>query len=233
MEELSIVDIFKTLFKRKSLIIGITLAAVVLAFLGTQLLMTPKYQASGTMFVSGKASGTTDTALTINDLTQSQKLVESYAVVLQSRSAAKEILEATGLDYKVDEIQSMISISSINESESMRISVTCTNAADAVTIANAVMDIAPDFLTDIVKVGNVAVIDVAESAVKVSPSLPKNLLIGFAAGFVLSVAFVLLVDMLDQTVKDEDDIVSHYKISVLGVVPNFSMPSKGGYYRYE
>lgn len=230
--ELSIIDIVRILLKKKWFILGTTIAGAVLALLITKIFITPMYEAVGTMYVSGKANNSAETALTINDVAQSQRLVQSYTGILQSKRAAKQVLAETQLAYKVEDIQKMISLTSVNESELMKIAVTCKEPADAVTIANSIMGIAPGLLAETVKVGNATVIDTAEDSKKVSPNTSMNTIIGFMIGLIISILVVLVINMLDQTVKDEDDVTENYHIPILGSVPNCNQASKGGSYAY-
>lgn len=228
MEELSILDLVKILMKRIWFIVGVAVIATLLAFVATKLLITPKYQATGTMYIKGE-----ETNISVNEVLQSQKLVNSYVEVLKSRTAAKKVLAATGLDYTEDEIREMIGMSASNETEVMVIKVTCTEPGDAIIIANALMDIAPEYLDDIIKVGNASVIDPAEEAVLASPSVIKNTLLGFLIGLIVACGIVLTLFFLDQSIKGEEDFTETYKLPLLGVVPDFEQSAKGGYYRYE
>lgn len=228
MEELSILDLVKILMKRIWFIVGVAVIATLLAFVATKLLITPKYQATGTMYIKGE-----ETNISVNEVLQSQKLVNSYVEVLKSRTAAKKVLAATGLDYTEDEIREMIGMSASNETEVMVIKVTCTEPGDAIIIANALMDIAPEYLDDIIKVGNASVIDPAEEAVLASPSVIKNTLLGFLIGLIVACGIVLTLFFLDQSIKGEEDFTETYKLPLLGVVPDFEQSTKGGYYRYE
>lgn len=228
MEELSILDLVKILMKRIWFIVGVAVIATLLAFVATKLLITPKYQATGTMYIKGE-----ETNISVNEVLQSQKLVNSYVEVLKSRTAAKKVLAATGLDYTEDEIREMIGMSASNETEVMVIKVTCTEPGDAIIIANALMDIAPEYLDDIIKVGNASVIDPAEEAVLASPSVVKNTLLGFLIGLIVACGIVLTLFFLDQSIKGEEDFTETYKLPLLGVVPDFEQSTKGGYYRYE
>lgn len=46
-----------------------------------------------------------------------------------------------------------------------------------------------------------------------------NTAIGLALGRVLGVLAAFLIFFLDKRVKDEDDILRHYDVPILGVVP--------------
>lgn len=56
-------------------------------------------------------------------------------------------------------------------------------------------------------------------AVQSSPSMKKNVVMGFILGVVAAAAIVVVITIMDDTLKSEDDIAKYLGISVLAVVP--------------
>lgn len=74
------------------------------------------------------------------------------------------------------------------------------------------------------KVGGVEVIDYAKYDPEnppspSSPSMKKNLLIGFLAGFALSFLIFFIKDLYDTSINSEDDLAKEFNIPILGTVP--------------
>lgn len=55
-------------------------------------------------------------------------------------------------------------------------------------------------------------------AVQSSPSMKKNVVMGFILGVVAAAAIVVVITIMDDTLKSEDDIAKYLGISVLAVV---------------
>ena len=55
-----------------------------------------------------------------------------------------------------------------------------------------------------------------------APSLPRNLAIAFVLGLIGVVGFVYISDMLDQTVRDPDDVARQFGLRLLGLIPDAS-----------
>ncbi|MEL1251532.1 GumC family protein [Aurantiacibacter gilvus] len=55
-----------------------------------------------------------------------------------------------------------------------------------------------------------------------TPSLPRNLAIAFGLGLVGVVGFVYVSDMLDQTVRDPDEVARQFGLRLLGLIPDAS-----------
>ena len=53
----------------------------------------------------------------------------------------------------------------------------------------------------------------------VSPNLPKNVVIGAALGMFLAAAIILVIYMLDDTVKSADDIEKYLGLNTLTAIP--------------
>jgi len=54
-------------------------------------------------------------------------------------------------------------------------------------------------------------------------------MIGLLVGFVLSCAVIILIDLLDTTIRDEDYLYQRYGIPVLAVVPDATETHKSSY----
>lgn len=229
MNEISVIDIAKILLKRIWFIIIVAVVCAALAFGYTKFLVSPQYKATATMYVVSRSTGNTD----VGDISNAQKLISSYTTVLQTSDKVMErIIEDTQLNYSVGQLKSMIQVVSRNSTELLEVNVTAYDQEDAVIIANAMFDAAKDVLTDVVKVGSVEKLDSAQYAVQVSPNIRNNTLLGLMIGLVLSCLIVLIMSLLDQTIKSEDDFSEEYDVPVLGSVPDFHETHKKGYYDY-
>ena len=49
-----------------------------------------------------------------------------------------------------------------------------------------------------------------------------------AIGVIVSIAYVLISNMLDTTIKSEEDIEKNLKLTVLATIPLYSQDDKGG-----
>lgn len=208
----------------------ILIAAAVLfgtaAYIITKLCITPLYAASGTMYVFNSENRQNAT-ITSSDITTSQKLVDTYIVILQSNVVLEQVAKETNLGYSAGQIGAMFTAAAVNDTEVFRVIITNSNPQHAQTIANAFLDVAPSEIIRVVKAGSVEVIDHAKlPSVPVSPNLPRNTAIASLLGFVLAALCVILVDLLDTRVKTEADITDLLDIPILGIIPAISPNGK-------
>ncbi len=74
-----------------------------------------------------------------------------------------------------------------------------------------------------VQTNNISMVDRAEVAgAPFKPDLRRNVMLGLVAGLLLGIAAALLLEQLDDSIKNPVDVEKHLKIAVLGVIPKTS-----------
>ena len=111
-----------------------------------------------------------------------------------------------------------------------------TDPEQAIEIANAFASVSCDYVAEFIPKANPKVVSSADRATLVSPRTLRNTaLAGIVAAFLLFCVFVL-IEILNDTIRGEDDFTSRYNIPLLGSVPDFeearkaNSGSKGRYY---
>ncbi len=217
-------------------LIGIVaVLCAVVTFLGTFFLVTPIYQSSAIFYVNNNALSVGDASLSLStgDLSAAKSLVESYIVILKTRTTLNDVIDYSGVDRTYGELMGMISAASVNNTEIFEIIVTSEDAAEAEEIANAIAYILPKRISSIIEGTSARIVD---SAVKAhSPSSPNytiNTLVGFMVGLVMMVVLIVLREIFNVSIRSEEDIQQCCNHPVLASVPDMTAPSKGGYYGY-
>lgn len=209
-------------------------------FLYTKFAVPLKYESYTSLYVRSDRSdstGNTETEVNMNTLNLSKSLVSTYVVVLQSDSVMDKIGNLLVLEFdeetlssvfeiedgkiSTDSIKECFTMTSIEDTEAMKISAVTTNPEVSAALCNMMAQVAPDFLIRVVGAGSVEIIDPAVADyTPVSASIPKNTLLGFVAGAVIAIAFIFIVDFFDDTIKDPDEISDLFDKAVLGEVQN-------------
>lgn len=224
--ELDLREILEFL-RRKILIIlvGMVLGLIVL-FIISKYFITPIYTAEVTMYVYNNEDRN-DTLVTVNDLTISQKLVDTYIVILKSDSVLNEVARKVDMGYSADEIRKMLSASAVSSTEVFEITISNSDPHRAQTIANTIANVAPDEIIRVVKAGDVQVIDYATLPEDPSsPNIKLNSVLGALLGIILSILMLVIIDMLDISIKDEGDLVEHFEYPIIGIIPSLNDTDK-------
>lgn len=196
--------------------------------------LTPTYAATVQLYVNNNYVDSP--GYSSAQITAAKDLADTYMVILESRNVLDVISEKTGGAYSYNKLKSMVSASAINETEVFQVKVTGTNYKDVAIIANYIADVLPEKITAIVEGSSVRVVDYAvENPNPVGPNYEKYVMLGAAAGLVLSMAMVILADVTDTTIKSEEYLIQAYsKLPLLAVIPGAESSGgygKKGYYR--
>ena len=212
----------------------VTFLCGVIDFAGSVLLITPEYQASALFYVNNSSVSFGDASLSISsgDISTAKNLVNSYRVILQSRATLLDVIDYADSHRTYSQLKGMISASSVDGTEVFRVTVTSTDPAEAELLANAIAHVMPGRIATIIEGSSAKVVDFAVlPSTPSSPDNMTNMFLGLLIGFTLSAGFVVLVEFIDVTIKDEDDVIRCCSYPILATVPNL-LRSKYGY-RYR
>jgi capsular polysaccharide biosynthesis protein len=223
--ELDLQRIFRAVWNGKIVIIVVAVLCAILAFLGTFFLVTPKYQASA-MFYVNNTGDSSDGVISSSDLVASKDLVNSYIVILNTKETLNTVIQSAGVDLNYGTLRGMISAGSVDDTEIFRVVITSADPVEAAKVAQAVADVLPGRINEIIDGTSAQVVSVTD--VPKSPSSPSytsSALFGFLIGFVVVAAIYLLRAVFDTTVRTEEDIAQICKYPVLTSVPDMGAVS--------
>ncbi|MEO3135272.1 Wzz/FepE/Etk N-terminal domain-containing protein [Turicibacter sanguinis] len=223
--EIDLSEIFGMLKKRWLMIFSLTVIAVIASGIISFFVLVPKYEASTTMLVNYKQNQ--EVTMTYSDMQMSQKLVNTYSEIVKSRGIAEDVVKKLKLDVAPSEIQSMLTVSGVNDTEVIKIKVTNEDPVLAADIANTVSDVFKKEVKSMMKVDNVSTIDTAEVPVHpISPNKVMNIAIAGVLGVMISVGLVFVLEFLDRTYKTPADIERHLDLPIIGAIPDMELAKK-------
>lgn len=233
MEELDLKDLFTMFWNKKVQIILIVAIFVVIGIIYTIGFVTPVYTSTTTLVLAGQTSdntvtNTTSDAITSTDLTLNSKLVGTYRELVTSDKVVRQVISNLGIDVDVEDLKKNITVTSVEDTELIEISVTNENPTYAMQIANETVELFKEQVAEIYNINNVHVVDAAEEeAVPSNVNHTKDVIIFAFMGIVVAVMYVIIANMLDTTIKSREEIEKLYKVPVLAEIP-FNTEEKGG-----
>lgn len=232
--EIDLLQIAKVIWKNLVLIILVGIIFGVAAYAYTKICVAPTYKADIMVNVNNNAtqSGNKDSVST-SEISASKSLVSTYIVILKSRSMINEVIDMSGVDYTYEKLVKMISGESVSSTEIMRVTVTAFSPKEAELIANTIAEVLPDKIKAIIPGSSAVIVDYAVAPKKAAgPHKARNAALGCIAGAFLTCVFVVIRDMLDDTVRDESFLTANFSIPLLASIPDLTQKSDGGYYSY-
>ena len=222
MEEIDLRRLYKTAFAVKWYIVLIMIVLIVFGLIYSFLYKIPEFKSTATIVLTQASTdintGVTN-SITPTDITMNKNLVETYSDIIESKTILTQVINNLGLEYTVDELMEDISVRS-KDTAILYIDVVNPNAEYCEKVANEVAIVFADKVKELYKISNVNILDLAskeENPYNVNHI--KDLVIFGMIGVFLSGALVLVVYMLDTTVKQEEDIEDNVGLPVIGIVP--------------
>lgn len=215
--EIDLLDLFYFLKKRVPIIIASFLVFAIVGAAVTVFGMETRYTANTRIYVLNRSS---ETNVSYSDFQVSNQLLDDYVVLITGENVTKEVVAEMGLDMSYKALAGMISVTAPSDTRVIQISVTDTDAQRAADIANTVREIASVQIKEIMDVDAVNLVyeaDVPQE--KSGPSLKKNTAIAALVGLMASVVVLVVIYMMDDTIRTEEDVQKHLGLSVLGVIP--------------
>ena len=238
MEELDLRELFNMFWSKKIEIVIITLIFVIIGGVYSYMFTTPKYKSSTTLVLAtlndttiGKTTtAASGEAITQTELTLNSNLVSTYSELVKSKSVLREVISNLNLnDINEDQLKKNVSVTAVKDTELIEISVSSTNSTYPSKIANEIAKVFTAKVAEIYNINNVHVVDKAEvSKTPYNINHIKDIIIFAFIGVVIAAAKILLMNMLDNTVKTEQDIEHATGMMVLAQIPKINENNKKG-----
>lgn len=208
---------------------AVIVAAAALAY--TDLFMKPLYRADVSFYVNNSSfSANPNHSISSSDLATSQRLVQTYVNIIKSDLVLEKVAAASGLNITAEQIRGCMTAESLDETEMFEVQVTYNDPVLAAQLANAIAEVAPSEIANIMVGSATKVIDYAK--VPTSPHSPnptKNTVLGALIGAVLAVVVIVIQTMMDVRIKCEEDILVLSAAPILGTIPDFAAPTAEPY----
>lgn len=218
--EIDLLDLLYYLKKKLAIIVAVVTVCAAIGMAFTMFFMEPEYTATTRMYVLNRSS---DTSLSSSDYSVSNYMVNDYSVLITGKNVTQKVIRDLGLDMTVKQLTNKISVSSISNTRVLQIQVVDTDPQRAADIANAVRETASAQIKEIMAVDAVNLVYEAEKPTgKSGPSLVKNTVLAAMLGMVAVIGVLVVIYVLDDTIRTEEDVERYLGLSVLGVLPQSS-----------
>lgn len=217
-ETISLKELFLTLKKRIVLIISIVLAAVMISGVVSYFILTPIYQSSTQILVNQAKE---DQQYSTTEVQTNLQLINTYNVIIKSPAILDIVKHELNLSESTRQLNEKITVQSEQNSQVVNISVQDESPEQAAAIANKTAEVFQKEIANIMKINNVTILAKAEVGENQSPVKPQpllNIAIALVVGLMAGVGLSFLLEYLDNTVKNEEDIEKVIGLPLLGKI---------------
>ena len=234
--EIDLLALLNALLKRWWLIV---IAAVVLgaiAFVGAKVLITPTYRSWFTAYINSNVYRGDEDRVTNTELTTSRNLTTTFSTIISSRPVVEEAVRQSGVSESyLNQLGSIVSVSTVNNTEILRVNITVVNPQDAFKISQAMETVSAEYVSRIVSGTTLMVITPSAYSGRIySPNYTRYAATGAILGAVLMALVLIIREFMDNRVKETDDLMKRYGYAVMGTIHDLTASSghKYGSYSY-
>ena len=215
-ETIDLLELLYALLGKWREIAAATVACALIAAIGVLFFVTPKYQASSTIYVISRK----DSAINISDLQIGTALTDDYIQVFHMWEVQEKVISNLDLPYTYSQLDGMLSVTNASNTRMLEITVTSESAQEAADIANEYATVVRDYIAKKMATDKPSIMSTAlVPTVPVSPNKTKSILLGALLGFVVSAGVVVVITLLDDTYKTADDIKKYTGLVTMAVIP--------------
>jgi capsular polysaccharide biosynthesis protein len=218
-ESISLKVLLQTLRKRVNLILSITFIAVAISGIVSYFFLTPIYQTSTQLLVN--QSKDKQSNYQFNEVQANLQLINTYNVIIKSPAILEKVISDLNLDMTIEELNGKIAVGNEKDSQVLNLSVLDENPEIAAKVANKTADVFKSEIVKIMNVDNVKILSKATVTDQQSPIKPRPLInaaITLVISLIASVSLAFVLEYLDNTVKNEQEIEKLLGLPVLGVI---------------
>lgn len=219
MEEINLGELFRFFISKLKYVILATELCIICGFIYVQFLLTPLYHSTTTLILVSD-NGQQSSAVIQSEVNLNKNLVTTYSEIVKSRAVLSQVIKELKLSEDVSSLQRKIGVSSVENTEIIKIQVSDKNNENAQKIADTTAKVFMKQVKKIYNLTNVSTIDSASlEKVPYNIHLIKQLFIAAFIGFVGSSGVVFLFFYFDTTIKSSKDIEDKIGLPVVGSVP--------------
>ena len=217
MEEIDLKEMFDY-FKGK--VIWILMALIVAVLVGntyTFLRRVPMYKSNTTIVLVSEHQ---NEGYNTSELQLNKNLVSTYSEIIKSRKVLEPVINNLNLDYSYGTLKSHVSVTSVTNTEIIKVGVADKDPEVATKIADEIANVFTEEIQKIYKINNVSIVDTAVADTKpYNVSFVKDNAIYMALALVLSCGIIFICFYFDTTIKTGEDIENKLGLTVIGTVP--------------
>lgn len=216
--EIDLLELFHLIRARIWIIILSGILTAVCAGLISSFLLTPIYTSTTKLYILNKS--TSLTSLALQDLQLGTQLTQDYMVLVKSRPVVTQVIDNLELNMTYED---MLNVITIDNPANTRILEITANYPDPYLAKRIVDEFATVSTTRIAKIMDTSEPTVVEEGYlqpnPSSPNIKKNTIIGALIGILLSGGIIVVLYLLDDTIKDSEDIEKYLGLHTLGLIP--------------
>ncbi len=242
VKSLTLFSLFKIAIKHLFILILAAVIAATGAFTYCTYFATPRYSATGYIFVTNGSiiavddTENTDDIITNSDLITSMNFINTIVDILNTNGIYKEMSEKLDNKYSSDALDGMSSIQRKHDNSLfLRVNFTASDPKEAIRLVNEFLELVPDYINKFVQ-NSATSITPSVGAAKTYPQTVTTTMLTAVVGAGIVYFILLLIYAANILIQEEEDFKQRFDLPVIGSVPDFTTARTGksrySYYKY-
>ncbi len=216
--EIDVKDLFYAITDKLWIVISAGIVCAVIAGIFTRVMITPMYESTTKIYVVNRQDS--EKAATYSDLQTGTQLTKDYQILVQSRVVTEQVIKELNLNITHEDLVSCITVNNPMDTRIIEITVKYHDPELAKKIADAIGKVSADSMVSVMEMEKVNIVEPGNfPGSPSSPDFVKNILFGGIIGIFVSAFIILLIYMLDDSIKKNEDIEKYLGLTTLGTIP--------------
>lgn len=187
------------------------------AFIVSAFILPAKYESTAQLYIINRQNeGTT----TYSDIQTSTQLVKDYQVLVVSRPVVEQVISNLNLNMETQDFIEQVTVNIASDSRVLSVSVNNEDPYLAKKIVDNLADVSSERICSVMQIDGVNIIEYGNIPVRpASPNIKMITAAGLLLGLFAACAVVILIYMLDDSIKTADDIEHYLGLSTLALIP--------------
>ena len=214
--EIDLLELLMVLRRKIALILICAIIGTGLAAVHAFYIATPLYSSTSQLYILTQSTSITSLA----DIQMGSSLASDYVELIKSRPVVEKVIDDVGLDISYEQMLGKMTVTNTADTRIIKIKVTDPDPGQAMRITNDFATVAKKQISEIMKTDEPSIVEkgiVAKNPI--SPNKKKELAMGFLIGLVLACGFVVVCHLLDDSIKNEEDVRKYLAMDTIGTIP--------------
>lgn len=214
--EIDLSSLFRAIGSKFWIILAVTVLFAAIAANITFFLITPTYTATSTVYLLPRENE----ALSQTELQVGTQMTNDAAKLAKSKSVIEPVIKDLKLDTSFEDLSDSILVENPTDTRLIDISVKDSDPQTAADISNALSSSLCEQVAVIMKTDRPTIAEKATAPDKPSaPNLAKVVLLAALFGIFISIAFIVLGFVRDDSIKSQEDVEKYLCLNVLAAIP--------------
>lgn len=218
--EFDLMQMIRFLLKKLWIVLAVTAVFAVAGYLISQAMTVPQYKAHSRIYVYQKPAENDETVVDYNGIVIASQLANDCEVLITGINVTQEVVNQLGLNVSPSYISDRITVTSEKNTRIIQIEYTDTDPQRAAAVLNTILEVATVQIKTIVNADVVSIVYEAQVPTAPMPTtVDRDTILATAIGALLSIGVLVIIFLMDDTIRNEDDVDRYLSLSTLSAVP--------------